>query len=121
MDVSNKKNVRPLDLRGKTVGGVSLEGSAVLHVLLTGERLQIVELNLKNGFHHPRHNHPENESIGYVLKGRLHMTIDDVEYTLEPGDAWRHRAGVFHSTTALEDTAAVELHAPPRPEFSTAQ
>lgn len=110
--------IAPLDLTGKQVGGVSLQGDVDLRVLLTAQRLQLVELRIGAGYYHPRHHHPEHESIGYVVSGRLQMGIGDDEYVLEPGDAWHHPVGLHHWTRALEDTLAIEIHGPPRPEFS---
>lgn len=118
MDVVSSRAVKPLDVLGRRVGGVVPLGGHEPRVLITGQRLQLVELRLDKGFFHPRHNHPEHESTGYVISGRLQMMIDGHEYTLGPGDAWHHRIGVYHWTRALEDTLAVEIHAPPRPEFS---
>lgn len=115
MDVVRSKDVKPHGL--KMVGGVAIEGERESRMVLAGERAQLMELRLNKGFYHPRHHHPEHESIGYLISGRLQMMIDDKEYVLEPGDGWRHRAGVFHSTRALEDSVAVEIHTPPRQEF----
>lgn len=119
MDVVHSKLVKPLDMTGRRVGGVEPQGGHAPRVLITGQRLQLVELHLDKGFYHPRHNHPEHESLGYVISGRLQMGIGDQECILESGDAWHHRIGVYHWTRAVEDTHAVEIHAPPRPEFSS--
>ncbi len=116
--IANVRTVAPLDMEGKKVGGVPLEGQVDLWVLLTGERLQMVELHIGKGFFHPLHGHPEHESIGYVISGKLRMRIGEEEHTLGPGDAWHHGVGVAHWTRALEDTRAVEIHGPPRLEYS---
>lgn len=122
MDVASAKTVGPLDMSHKvaleTAAGTLPEGQRALWVLITGQRLQLVELRLKEGFFRPPHHHPEHESIGYVISGRLQMMIDGREYTLGPGDAWHHRIGVYHATRAIEDTHAVEIHGPPRPDLS---
>ncbi|HJM42343.1 MAG TPA: cupin domain-containing protein [Nitrospinota bacterium] len=116
--IANVSTVAPLDMGGKKVGGVLLEGQVDLWVLLTGERLQMVELHIGKGYFHPLHSHPEHESIGYVISGKLEMRIGEEEHTLGPGDAWHHGVGVAHWTRGLEDTRAVEIHGPPRPEYS---
>ena len=99
------------------IGGVHLEGEAQLKLMTSGANLQLVELRLKKGYYHPRHNHPEHESIGYVISGDVEMTIGDQTYRLGPGDSWHHGVGVPHSTKALTDTYAVEAHSPLRPEY----
>jgi quercetin dioxygenase-like cupin family protein len=109
--------ILPLVLSGKKVGGVALEGKAELRVMMTGQNLQLVALSLGAGYYHPRHNHPDHESIGYVITGKLSMMIGDKEYVMTPGSTWCHPKGVYHWTRAIEDCEAVEIHSPPRPEF----
>lgn len=121
MWVSASKDVTPRQTRGQVVGGVKLEGDGQIKVMRTGENLQLVELRLQKGFFHPLHNHPANESIGYVISGKLEMQIGDERHVLGPGDAWHHGIGVHHSTRALEDTYAVEMHSPIRPEYAGTQ
>jgi len=104
-------------IRGATIGGVQIEGDAVLRPMLQGDHVQLMHLKLKAGYHHPRHSHPDNESIGFVVSGQIEMTIADETHLLGPGDAWWHPKGVYHSTTAIEDSIAVELHAPRREDY----
>lgn len=118
MWMRDANTIEPLNLAGRSIGGVMHQGESELRVAMTGERLQLVELRLNEGFYHPRHNHPDHESMGYVISGRLEMGIGDEEFVLTPGCAWRHGVGVYHWTRALEDTLAVEIHSPARPEFS---
>ncbi|MBI3969018.1 MAG: cupin domain-containing protein [Chloroflexi bacterium] len=121
MDVANRTTVGPLDLSKKNAeerkNGTFPAGDRKLWLLASGQRVQMVELQLQKGFFRPTHSHPEHESIGYVVSGRLQMMIDGKEYTLGPGDAWHHRIGVDHWTRALEDSVAVEIHSPPRPDL----
>jgi quercetin dioxygenase-like cupin family protein len=118
MWVTDASNVKPLNLDGVQVGGVDLKGEVDLRVLVTGANIQIVQLSLAKGFYHPPHNHPEHESIGYVITGELEMGIGEEEHVLGPGHAWHHGIGVIHWTRAREDTLAIEIHSPRRPEFS---
>jgi quercetin dioxygenase-like cupin family protein len=117
MWVTQGNRIPPKNTNGMVVGGVTIEGQAELKVMTSGTNLQLVELKLKKGYYHPRHNHPEHESIGYVITGALEMTIGDQTYYLGPGDAWHHGIGVPHSTKALEDTYAIEAHSPLRDEY----
>ena len=111
------QKVLPVILTGMKVGGVALEGKGESRVMMTGENLQLVALSLGVGYYHPLHNHPEHESIGYVISGKLNMMIGGEEYVLNPGSVWHHPKGVYHWTRALENCEAVEIHSPPRPEF----
>jgi quercetin dioxygenase-like cupin family protein len=117
MGVTNKGSVERIDVAGKPNAGVMLEGSIGLWELVRGDRIQLVELQFEEGFKHPHHNHPEHESIGYVISGKLQMKIDGTQYIVGAGDAWHLRAGVYHESVALENTHAVEVHSPPRPEY----
>jgi len=117
MYITQGSKLKPKSINGMVVGGVTIEGEAELKVMRSGENLQLVELKLRKGYYHPLHNHPEHESIGYVISGRLEMTIGDRTYMLGPGDAWHHAIGVHHSTRALEDTYAIETHSPLRSEY----
>ena len=113
--VSFNKDIKQIDNSGRIVGGVSSEGRSIIRLMMTGVLGQLVELNLKEGFYRPNHNHPKEESIGYVIKGHLKMGIGDYEYDLYAGDSWCHPDGIIHWTRAIEDTSAVEIHCPPRP------
>ena len=114
--VSKGKDVRQVERAGKGVGGAIIEGKGLMRLMMTGNRMQLKEIYFNKGFYHPSHHNPGEESIGYVIKGRLKMAIGDKEYILSAGDCWYHPDGVFHWTRALEDTYAVEIHSPPRPE-----
>lgn len=74
----------------------------------------MVFLDLKKGYLQPGHEHPDHESLGYVISGKIRMVVAGTEAVLEPGDSWRHPRGSFHITEALENSTALELHMPLR-------
>ena len=117
MWVNESSKVTPLNLEGVEIGGVELKGEVALKVLVSGSKIQIVELYLSKGFFHGPHNHPEHESIGYVISGKLEMGIGDEKHFLGPGCTWHHSQGITHWTRAIEDSLAVEIHSPLRPEY----
>jgi quercetin dioxygenase-like cupin family protein len=117
MSAFSGKTIPQRHINGAVIGGVTIEGEASLRVMGSGKALQLCELYLKKGYYHPLHHHPEHESIGYVISGRIEMQIGDQTYYLEAGDSWHHPIGVPHSTRALEDSYAVESHNPLRPEY----
>lgn len=117
MSAYRGKDLPQRHINGAVIGGVVIEGEADLRVMGSGAALQLCELYLKKGYYHPLHSHPEHESIGYVISGKIEMQIGEQTYLLGPGDSWHHPIGVPHSTRALEDSYAVEAHNPLRPEY----
>jgi len=103
-------------VRLEASGGVAIQGKAEVSVIL-GQRMMAVKLALEAGYFHHWHNHPEHESMGVVLQGRLEMKIGDELVQLGPGDVWHHPVEVYHSTRALAQTLAVEYHTPLRPDL----
>lgn len=117
MVFNNNTTGKRLDLTKMKIGDVKIQGSADLTVLMDGELIQAVELRLHEGYYHPLHKHDENESVGYVISGKIEMVAGDEQIILAAGDVWRHPRGVYHSTRALEDSLAVEFHSPRRREY----
>ncbi len=109
---------RKLGITGRRLGGVVPIGNFEVWARVLGEQLQVIELRLEEGFYHPLHSHPVNESAGYVLSGSLEMMIGEETLVLGPGETWHHPVGVLHSTRALENTVALEMHSPPRSEYA---
>jgi quercetin dioxygenase-like cupin family protein len=99
------------EIAGHTVKG---DGSGELLVLGTGTML--VRLQLRKGFDQDGHLHPEHESIGHILSGRVEMQVGDDKRELGPGSTWYHPRGVHHTCKALEDAEILEFHAPLRPD-----
>lgn len=82
----------------------------------SGEQTNMVEMHLDKGFVHEIHEHPY-EQTGYLISGKLRVTIEDVQYLAEPGDGWSIPGGVRHGTEILEDTVVVEVFSPVREEY----
>ena len=117
MHVTRSQDVKAINTSGRPIGGVQVEGEVDFKLLRSGEKVQLVETKMKAGFYHPNHNHPENESIGYLVSGKLEMVIGGETYVIEPGACWHHPTGVVHSTRALEDSHAIEVHSPLRADL----
>jgi quercetin dioxygenase-like cupin family protein len=100
--------------RGKLENGVVTDGLGYIALVSKGIGGMAVHLHLQKGYLNPGHVHPDNESFGYVISGRMRMTVADSEAILVPGDGWYHPKGVWHSTEALEVSEAVEVHIPQR-------
>lgn len=104
-------------LGGTEMTGAQLGGQGETTLLAQGEGALVVLLNFKTGFLQPGHSHPDHESYGYVISGKLRMVVGDVEQTLGPGASWWHPKGMHHITEALEPSQAIEIHVPPREDI----
>lgn len=107
-----------ISITGATIGGVELEGEAEIRPLLQTERLHAIHLVARAGYHHPPHSHADNESVGVVLSGHIHMRIGDDEIDLKSGDVWFHPRGVVHETRSVTDSVAIEFHSPLRDDYT---
>lgn len=84
--------------------------------LLWGVRTLMAEFRLEKGACLPSHAHP-HEQIGYLVSGRLRLSIGDDTREVAPGDSWVIPGDVFHHAEALEDTVAVEVFSPVREDY----
>jgi len=57
---------------------------------------------------YPRHRHPQSDQIYYVLRGRMVLEAEGVEYSVEPGTAVVIPAGTAHQNRYPEESE--ELH-----------
>jgi quercetin dioxygenase-like cupin family protein len=84
--------------------------------LVWGERMLFVEFTVPKGAGVPRHDHP-HEQVGYIVSGRMELTIGDDVRELGPGDAYLMPSNVPHHTRALEDTVVVDVFSPVREDY----
>ena len=84
--------------------------------LVHGDKTLMVEFRLQKGFPLPRHAHP-HEQTGYLVSGRLRLTVGDEARDLKPGDSWCIAGGVEHGAEVLEDSVAIEVFAPVREDY----
>ncbi|MBU2499149.1 MAG: cupin domain-containing protein [Proteobacteria bacterium] len=64
----------------------------------------------------PRHAHP-HEQTGYLVKGRIRLSIAAEEYDVRPGDSWSIPSGIEHGAEIVEDSQAVEVFSPVREDY----
>lgn len=86
--------------------------------IVTGEKGMMVFWKMKAGAHAAAHSHP-NEQIVYMVSGRMEFRLGSEWRTLDPGDAGVVPAGVEHEARFIEDTAVIDVFAPPREDFYT--
>lgn len=84
--------------------------------LVHGDKTLMTEFVLRKGAVLPRHSHP-HEQTGYLVRGRIHLSVGCEEYEAEAGDSWCIPGGVEHGATALEDAVAIEVFSPVRQDY----
>ena len=94
---------------------VPLEGIE-MKTLVYGEKTLMTEFVLKKGSTLPLHSHP-HEQTGYLVKGRIRLTIGSEEHDVMPGDSWCIPEGVEHGAKIIEDSMALEVFSPVRKDY----
>jgi quercetin dioxygenase-like cupin family protein len=84
--------------------------------LVYGEKTSMTEFRLKAEGLVPRHAHP-HEQTGYLVKGRIRLSIGPETYDVTPGDSWCIPGGVEHGAEIIEDAVAVEVFSPVREDY----
>jgi quercetin dioxygenase-like cupin family protein len=84
--------------------------------LAYGQKTLMVEFRLQKGAVLPLHRHP-HEQTGYLVSGRLDLTIGNGKRQQEPGDSWCIPGDTEHGAQALEDSVAVEVFSPVRDDY----
>ena len=84
--------------------------------LVDGGRTQLVEFKLTKNAVIPTHHHPQ-EQTGYLVSGHIILNIAGRDHEMHPGDAWTIPGEVEHRATILDDSVAIEVFSPGRPDY----
>jgi quercetin dioxygenase-like cupin family protein len=87
--------------------------------LITGDRVMLAHVMLKQGCVVPRHSH-ENEQFTYILSGALRFLLGEdgtEEVIVRAGDVLHIPSNVPHEAHALEDTLDMDIFSPPREDW----
>jgi quercetin dioxygenase-like cupin family protein len=87
-----------------------------LKTLVYGDRTLLTEFQLEKGSLLPKHAHPQ-EQTGYLVSGRIRLTIGDENFKVDPGDSWCVPSNVEHQAEILADSVAVEVFSPVREDY----
>lgn len=85
-------------------------------VLATSEQMMVVEFSFETGAQVPEHRHPHDQ-VGYVVSGRMQLTIGEETAECGPGDSYHAPPNVPHTGRALEATVLIDIFSPPREDF----
>ena len=95
---------------------VSVVAGVQRKTLAVGEHTLMSKFVLEAGSELPLHKHP-HEQIGFLVSGKLILTIGDEACSLEPGDSWAVPGGVEHKAEVLERAEAIEVFYPVRQDY----
>jgi len=84
--------------------------------LVHGSRTLMTEFKLEQGAVLPKHKHP-HEQTGYLVSGRMDMTIGGETFPVAPGDSWCIPGDVEHSAVAHDNSVAIEVFCPVREDY----
>ncbi|TKJ30359.1 MAG: cupin [Chloroflexi bacterium B3_Chlor] len=95
---------------------VEMASGVVRRTLGHGEEMLLAEFTLSGGAEVPSHSHPHAQ-VGYVVRGRMQLTIGDETDTFGPGDSYYIIGGAPHGAVVLEDALVVDVFCPPREDY----
>lgn len=84
--------------------------------LAIGERTHMVRFFLEKGKLIPVHHHSQ-EQTGYMIKGKMVLSIAEVDNRVETGDSWSIKADVPHSAKIIEECEVIEVFSPVRDDY----
>ena len=87
-----------------------------MKTLTYGEKTLMVKFRFEAGARLPRHSH-SHEQTGYLVSGRMDLTVGDCVYQVNPGDSWSIPGDVEHGVMVLEETVAIEVFSPVREDY----
>ncbi|MEE4114375.1 MAG: cupin domain-containing protein [Desulfobacteraceae bacterium] len=87
-----------------------------MKTLVYGDNTLMVEFRLAKGADLPAHRH-SHEQTGYLVSGRIDLTIDGVVHAVHPGDSWCIPGDAAHSAVAYADSVALEVFSPVREDY----
>lgn len=87
-----------------------------LKTLVYGEKTLFSEFRMQAGSTLPSHSHI-HEQTGYLVSGKIRLTIGDEIFTVEPGDSWCIQSNVSHCAEILVDSVAIEVFSPIREDY----
>ncbi len=87
-----------------------------MKTLVFGEKTLFTEFRMEAGNILPKHSHA-HEQTGYLIEGRIRLTIGDHVFEAEKGDSWCIPGTVEHGAEILECSVAVEVFSPVREDY----
>lgn len=81
-----------------------------------GEKTLLSEFRMAADCRLPSHAHV-HEQTGYLVEGRIRLTIGRQTFEVGPGDSWCIPGNTTHSAEVLEKSVAIEVFSPVREDY----
>lgn len=99
-------------------GQIEMLAGVHRRTMATTDEVMLCEFFIERDAVVPQHSHM-NDQVGYVIYGRLEITIGGITQVMEPGDSYAVPGGVVHTARALIDTLVIDAFSPPRNDYRT--
>ncbi|MEO0561304.1 MAG: cupin domain-containing protein [Chloroflexota bacterium] len=97
---------------------VQMFDGVIRRTMATTDEAMLCEFRLKVGAEVPLHDHM-NDQVGYVVSGKLEITIGGETAVILPGESYAIPGGVPHQAIAREDSVLIDVFSPPRNDYRT--
>ena len=97
---------------------VEMRAGLYRRTMATTDEVMICEFYLLRETIVEAHSH-HNDQVGYIVFGKLEVTIGDQTQVCVPGDSYAVPGGIVHSARALVDTLTIDVFSPPRSDYAT--
>ena len=104
--------LRKANLRGYQLALPGIERKTLVH----GAYTLMTEFRMRKGSTLPAHAHSQ-EQTGYLVSGRVHLTIAGRGVEVRSGDSWAIPGNTKHGAAILEDSVAIEVFSPVREDY----
>jgi quercetin dioxygenase-like cupin family protein len=88
----------------------------IRRTLVHGPKMMICEFTLQEGSDLPIHTH-RHEQAGYIVSGRIRLTLGGQTQDLGPGDTYYAAPNVPHGARILKAAVVVDTFCPPREDY----
>jgi quercetin dioxygenase-like cupin family protein len=105
--------ITPLD-----AGQIEMLPGIHRRTMATTDEAMLCEFFLQVGAVVPPHSHM-NDQVGYVVYGRVEMTVAGEVQICYAGDSYAIPGGVIHSARAIVDSLVIDAFSPPRDDYRT--
>jgi quercetin dioxygenase-like cupin family protein len=100
----------------KDAASINMLPGLVRRTLAQTESIMLCEFTFDVHVEIPIHTHP-HEQVGYIVAGRVEMTIDGQKFEIKKGDSYSAPSNVPHGAFTLEPSIIVDAFYPPREDY----